>query len=184
MNISHSKAVRLVTSRCFHRYMVAWMIAGVMVLGVIAGTAVRVWAQEPAQPTTEQKPKIHIDWQNGPTTCKLGDIAEITIPEAYKFTDKSGTEKLLQLTHNIASGHELGAIVADQGDWFMIFEFENSGYVKDDEGGKLDADAILKSLKEGTDESNAERAKHGWRPTHVPGGKKQPFDDPKTPNLT
>lgn len=179
MNIRHRKAVRLVTSN-----ILAWMIAGVMVLGVVAGITMRAWAQEPAQPTTEQQPKVHIDWQNGPTTGKLGDIAEIAIPEGYKFTDKSGTEKLLQLTHNIVSGHELGAIVADEGDWFMIFEFENSGYVKDDEGGKLDADAILKSLKEGTDESNAERAKHGWRPIHVAGWQKQPFYDPQTHNLT
>jgi len=162
----------------------AGTVAGLMVLGVVAGIAVRGWAQEPAQPTTEQKPKIHIDWQNGPTTGKLGDIAEITIPEGYRFTDKSGTEKLLQLTHNVVSGHELGSIVADEGDWFMIFEFEDNGYVKDDEGGKLDADAILKSLKEGTDESNAERAKHGWRPIHVAGWEKTPFYDPQTHNLT
>jgi uncharacterized membrane-anchored protein len=154
-----------------------------MAVGMIAGLAVRGWAQEPAQPT-EQKPKIHIDWQNGPLTGRLGDIAEIKVPEGYRFTDKSGTEKLLQMTQNIPSGHELGAIMPDNEDWFMIFEFDDDGYVKDDEGGKLDAGAILKNLKEGTDEANAERAKHGWKPIHVSGWERQPFYDPQTHNLT
>jgi uncharacterized membrane-anchored protein len=178
MNIRHSKAVRLVTSN-----ILASMIAGVMVLGVVTGIAMRGWAQEPAQPT-EQKPKIHIDWQDGPTTARLGDIAEIKVPEGYRFTDKAGTEKLLQLTQNIPSGDELGAIIPDNGAWFMIFEFDENGYVKDDEGGKLDAQAILKNLKEGTDQANSERAKHGWKPIHVAGWERQPFYDPQTHNLT
>src|SRR5258708_31869958 len=139
-------------------------------------------AQEPAQPG--QQPKIHIDWQTGPTVGKLGDIAEIKIPQGYRFSGKDGAQKLLQITENIPNGRELGVIVADDANWFMIFEFSESGYVKDDEGGKLDADAILKSIQEGTEAANKERAKHGWKPFHVNGWERQPFYDPQTHNLT
>jgi uncharacterized membrane-anchored protein len=139
-------------------------------------------AQEPAQPSPQ--PKVHIDWQAGPTVGKLGDIAEIKIPEGYRFSGKDGAQKVLQLTENIPNGRELGVLIANDADWFMIFEFSDSGYVKDDEGGKLDADAILKSIQEGTEAANKERAKHGWKPFHVNGWERQPFYDPETHNLT
>ncbi|HEX4603829.1 MAG TPA: DUF2167 domain-containing protein [Candidatus Angelobacter sp.] len=159
--------------------------AALLGLSIITSTARSGWAQEPAQTDAKpEQPKIKIDWQVGPTTGKMGDIAEIKVPEGYRFTDKVGTQKLLQLTHNLTSGHELGAIVANDADWFMIFEFDETGYVKDDEGDKLDADAILKSLTENTDSANPERAKRGWTPIHVKGWQRQPFYDPQTHNLT
>jgi len=160
-----------------------WLMAGAMFVGLAAAFSARGWGQEPAQPQTQQQgPKIN--WQVGPTTGKLGDIAEINIPEGYAFADKDGAVKILQMTENIPSGRELGVVVSKAGSWFMIFEFRDSGYVKDDEGGKLDADAIMKSMKEGTEEANSERAKHGWKPIHITGWERQPFYDPLTHNLT
>lgn len=141
--------------------------------------SVRGWAQEPA---AQEQPKIHIDWQEGPTTGKLGDIAEIEIPQGYRFAGKAGAEKVLQLTQNLPNGRELGVIVAQGSGWFMIFEFEDTGYVKDDE--KLDSDAILKSMQRGTESANGERAKRGWKPIHVTGWQREPFYDPQTHNLT
>src|SRR4029077_19638210 len=116
----------------------AGMAAGLALTALIVLTssmAMRGWAQEPAQPETNPQPKVHIDWQDGPTVAKLGDVAEINIPEGYRFSGKDGATKLLQLSHNLVSGSELGVIIADGGDWFMIFEFDESGYVKDEEGG-------------------------------------------------
>ncbi len=139
--------------------------------------------QEPAQKESSQ-PKI--EWHAGPTTGQLGDIAEIKIPKGYSFTGKQGAQTLLELTHNIPSGHELGALIPNGEDdqWFMTFEFEDTGYVKDEEKDKLDAPALLKSMQEGTEEANEERRKRGWRAFHVTGWEKQPFYDPLTHNLT
>lgn len=139
-------------------------------------------AQEPAQ--QQGQPKVHIDWQDGPATGKLGNIAEINIPEGYRFADKTGAEKVLQLTQNIPSGRELGVLVANDADWFMIFEFDDSGYVKDEEGGSLNGDAILKNLKDNTESANTERSKRGWKPIHITGWQRTPFYDPQTHNLT
>jgi uncharacterized membrane-anchored protein len=142
-----------------------------------------LWGQEPAQPQPVE-PKIHIDWQAGPTVGKLGDLAEIKIPQGYRFAGKEGAQKVLQITHNIPNGRELGVIVADNANWFMMFEFHDTGFVKDEEGDKLDQDAILKSIQEGTEASNKERSKQGWAPFHVSGWQKTPFYDPQTHNLT
>jgi uncharacterized membrane-anchored protein len=160
-----------------------WIFGCLMAVVVVTGVAVRGWAQEPS-PEAKPEPQVKIDWQIGPTTGKLGDIGEIQVPKGYRFADKAGAIKLLQLTHNVPSGGELGALVSEDADWFMLFEFNEDGYVKDDEQGKLDADAILKSLKEGTDEGNEERAKHGWKPLHITGWQRAPFYDSQTHNLT
>lgn len=142
-------------------------------------------AQEPQSPQQQQQqPKIQ--WQDGPTVGHLGDMAEINIPDGYRFTGKEGAQQVLVLTHNIPSGNELGALIskAENTEWFMIFEFHGTGYVKDDEKDKLDADALLKGMKEGTEQANEDRRKRGWRPLHVVGWDHAPYYDPATHNLT
>jgi uncharacterized membrane-anchored protein len=140
-------------------------------------------AQEPP-PSQQSQPKI--DWQVGPTTARLGNIATLKIPAGYQFTGVEGTRRVLDITHNPASGKELGVVVpqGDNESWLMFFEFEDTGYVKDDEKDKLDADALLKSIKDGTEEANVERQKRGWKPFHVTGWQHTPFYDPITHNLT
>jgi uncharacterized membrane-anchored protein len=133
-------------------------------------------------------PEPEIPFQNGPMVGKLGNIAEIRIPAGYQFTDKTGTRILLDLTHNPASGSEVGALVPavqeEGGVWFAIFEYDEVGYVKDDEKGKLDADAIFESLRSGTEQSNEVRKQRGWKPFHLTAWTKPPYYDERTHNLT
>lgn len=138
-------------------------------------------AQEP--PSQQQ---VKINWQDGPTIGQLGSIAQLKLPAGYRFTGKQGALTVMELTHNPSSGRELGVVIPAGGDvkWFMTFEFSDSGYVKDDDKDKLDSDAILKSIQEGTEAANEERRKHGWKPFHVTGWRTQPFYDPLTHNLT
>ena len=157
------------------------------VLAIAAWFVVSAAAQEQQQQEPQKKePQVKIGWQAGPTTGKLGDIAEIKIPEGYEFADKEGAQKVLELTHNLTSGRELGVIVsrAKDSSWFMIFEFDDTGYVKDEEGDHLDSSAILKNIKENTEEANQERRKRGWKAFHVIGWQVSPFYDPHTHNLT
>ena len=72
----------------------------------------------------------------------------------------------------------------DDDSWFAIFEFDESGYVKDDEKDKLDADAMLQSIQKGTEESNKIRETKGWPPFHVTGWSQKPFYSLETHNLT
>lgn len=129
-----------------------------------------------------------IEWQVGPTVANLGDVAEITIPAGYRFTGRDGAKRIMELTQNPASGKEVGILAPAGSDssraWFVIFEFRNTGYVKDDEKDKLDADKILKAISRGTESANEIRRKRGWEPVHVVGWSKKPFYDPATNNLT
>ncbi len=65
----------------------------------------------------------------------------------------------------------------------MIFEFDESGYIKDDERDKLDAGAMLKSLQENTERSNEMRKERGWPAFHVLGWEKPPSYSTTTHNL-
>lgn len=146
-----------------------------------------------AEDTPATAPKPRIDWVDGPVSARLGDIAEIKVPSGYRFTGKDGTRKFLELTQNPPQGNELGTIIpevskeADGNNsefWFVIFEFNEVGFVKDDDRDKLDADALLKSIKAGTEESNEERAKRGWAAYHVTGWYRPPFYNVSSKNLT
>ena len=129
-----------------------------------------------------------IEWQEGPSTGALGDIARIKIPEGFRFTGRDGVRRFMELTQNPVSGEELGVMVSPSGPgeetWFVIFEFNPIGYVKDDEKGKLDADAILSSLKKGNERGNEERRKRGWATLDLVGWSTPPRYDAITNNLT
>ena len=108
------------------------------------------------------------------------------MPKGYLFTGKKGAQTLLELTHNLPSGDEVGALLpgSEDQDWFVIFEFDQIGLVKDEEKDKLDADKILDAIQKGTEEANSERQKRGWPAFHVVGWERSPFYDDQTHNLT
>jgi uncharacterized membrane-anchored protein len=141
-----------------------------------------------AQKDSASQPK-GIEWQKGPTVADLGGVAKINVPAGVKFADGNGARRLLELTGNPPSGDEVGVMVPDRkpGDeagWTMYFEFDEVGYVSDEDKGKIDANALLDSMKKGTEEANQTRKEKGWIPFHVTGWAKQPFYDEQSHNLT
>jgi uncharacterized membrane-anchored protein len=136
--------------------------------------------QQPAPPK--------IDWQKGPFTAKLGSIAEIKVPQSYEFSDGEGARKYLEITGNPTSGSEIGIVTPvgnDKDDqWVILFDFDETGYVKDDEKSSIDATKLLDELKKDTEQDNEERKKRGWTPFHVTGWQTLPFYDETTHNLT
>lgn len=123
-----------------------------------------------------------IDWKHGPTTGDLNH-ATINVPAGAMFADGPATRKYLELNHNPTNGDELGMVVAEDHSWFVIFDFSDIGYVKDDEKDEIDAEAILKSLREGTEEANKIRRQRGWDAVTVVGWASNPRYEPTTHNL-
>lgn len=123
-----------------------------------------------------------VGWKHGPTT---GDLkhATIAVPEGAMFADGPGARKYLELNHNPTSGEELGMVAAEDLTWFVIFDFSDIGYVKDDEKDEIDASAILKSLREGTAEANKIRSQRGWDTVTIEGWASSPQYEPTTHNL-
>lgn len=124
-----------------------------------------------------------IKWLQGPCVADIGTMAQIRVPANYIFANSDDTKILMELMQNPTSGHELGFLGQADTDWFVVFEFDEIGYVKDDEKASLDADAILKTIKNGTEKGNEERRKRGWPPLNIIGWETKPYYNPVTHNL-
>jgi uncharacterized membrane-anchored protein len=151
----------------------AFAVAAVLAMAVSAS------AQEGQAPPA-------IKWVHGPTTAELGDgLAQIKVPEGYLFADKAETKKIMEMTGNPPSDLEVGLIAPadDAKTWFLVFEFNEVGYVKDDDKDEIDADAILKSIREGTEAANEERKKMGADPIEIVGWFEKPHYDINTHDL-
>lgn len=122
-------------------------------------------------------------WQRGPGVGKIGPHAEVQIPKGYAFLPAADTQKLLESFGNPTSGRELGLIGPDGLDWFVVYEYDDCGYVKDDERDKLDADGMLKSIRAGNDVGNEERKKRGFPTMTIVGWEQPPRYDTATNNL-
>ncbi|MCZ6823695.1 MAG: DUF2167 domain-containing protein [Deltaproteobacteria bacterium] len=141
----------------------------------LAGTG--AWAQEAEGPM--------LNWQQGPMTAPIGsDLASMNIDENYVYLDAEETKRFLEMNENVVGGIELATIAPVVGEWFVIFEFEDSGYISDSEKGDLDAAAMLESLRAGNEMGNEERRKRGWAEYTIVGWQEEPHYDERTNNLS
>jgi uncharacterized membrane-anchored protein len=146
---------------------------------VFAAVAVCAWPL----PTRADEPKPPaLPWVAGPIEAKLGDQAMLKLPQGYQFLGAQETQALLKRMGNIPSGSELGLITAtgDGEQWFMVVRYIDAGYVKDEEAAEWDADALMASIKEGTDEDNKQRQAQGFPPLIIRGWEEKPHYDKAT----
>ncbi len=119
-------------------------------------------------------------WTKGPATGALGDVAEVDVPEGFMLCDGNDTRSILQAFGNIVGTRELGLMAPENFDWFVVFEFDPVGYVKDDEKDSLDADGMLSSIKRGTEAGNKMRAQQGIPPMTIVGWEIPPHYNDQT----
>jgi uncharacterized membrane-anchored protein len=124
-----------------------------------------------------------LGWREGPTSGDLGPRANVSVPDGFRFVGHTGASKFMELTENPSDGDELGVLLHDDS-WFVVFTFDESGYVKDDDKNNLEADKILSSIKKGTEQANKVRAQRGWSTMEILGWQQAPFYDPGSHNLT
>lgn len=121
-----------------------------------------------------------IKWQKGPSSGSLDDIADVHIPDGYVFADGDDTRLLMEEMKNPISDTELGFIAPSTLEWFLVFEFNEVGYIKDDEKNSLDAGAMLKGIQKGNEAANRERTKRGWPILNITGWEQPPRYNPST----
>jgi len=104
----------------------------------------------------------------GPSTVELRDQAKLALPNGYVFIPKPEAARMMRAIGNSTGDDFIGLIFPEAGrDWFVSVQFDDSGYVKDDDAKDWNADELLQSLKDGTEAGNAERAKVGAAPLKV-----------------
>lgn len=115
-----------------------------------------------AQDESAKKVMESVKWQNGPCNASLGNVAELRVPIGYIFAGGADTKKIMDVMGNIPSDQEVGLLAPGSFDWFVVYEFAEVGFIKDDEKNSLDPDALLKNIQKSTAEGNKIRKKRGF----------------------
>lgn len=147
------------------RFVLAWLMLFPAVLA----------AQNSAQDELRK-----LAWQTGPTEGRIGTKATIKVAPGYVFLDEKNTSRFLQLAGNPPrDDHYLYA--PESLNWFAVFSFDATGYVKDDE--KIDPDELLKTIKASDGPGNQERKRLGISPLYTVGWEVPPHYDTDTKRL-
>lgn len=124
-------------------------------------------------------------YQTGTITLKDG-IATLTVPAGFKYLDPEQSNYVLHnLWGNPASESSLGMLLPEhlgpltEGAWVFDIEYQEMGYVKDDDADEIDYDELLKTMQQEMADGNAERAKLGYEPVTLVGWASAPFYDQK-----
>jgi len=128
-----------------------------------------------------------LKYQQGTIDLKNG-LATINLPESFRFVDAAGTETLLTgIWGNPPSGKKsLGMIVPagfdpfDNDAWCVVIDYEEDGYVKDNDAEKINYTKLLKQMQEGLQQANAERVKSGYPSLELVGWAAAPRYDKET----
>jgi uncharacterized membrane-anchored protein len=143
-----------------------------------AAPALAKGKSEVVDPTT--KAIMALDWKRGPAPQAVTSRATIQLPPKAMYLDAAGTSKFLELTGNLPEP-ESYTIAAEDLSWFAVVDFNEMGYVKDDE--KIDPDALLKTMRDQQLEANTQRAAQKLDALVVKGWSVVPHYDAATHNL-
>jgi len=115
----------------------------------------------------------------------VGDgIATIDLPAGFKFLDKDQSATVLvKLWGNPDATGVLGIIFPEQDDvmqdssYAFVVQYDDIGYVKDDDADKIDYDDLMKNMKTEEVDDNKQRVKEGYQPAYLIGWAAKPFYD-------
>jgi len=99
-----------------------------------------------------------LNWKTGSQIGRIGTEASIALSPDLGFLGSADTRRFLELNGNPPRDDHY-TLAPKSLRWFSVFEFDRSGYVRDDE--KIDPDELLTILKQANKEGLAERRRLG-----------------------
>ena len=118
--------------------------------------------------------------KKGPVDVPLMDEAVLHVPDGEVFVPQPQADRLLNMFGNPGTNPEMPGIILPRdpkANWFMPVRFHKAGFIKDDDAKSWNADDMLKSFKEGTEEQNKEREKAGEPGLEIVGWSETPRYD-------
>jgi uncharacterized membrane-anchored protein len=117
--------------------------------------------------------------KQGPADVTLGDEAVLHVPAEMAFIPKAEATVLMEAWGNSSNERFFGLVVpkSESQDWVISIDHTAEGYVKDDEAKDWDKDALLQSLKDGTEEQNKVRKEKGLPELEIAGWIEPPAYD-------
>jgi uncharacterized membrane-anchored protein len=152
--------------------------------GAVCVSAGMAAAEQAPYPQTEEALQAEYDslgWQFEPTTYQLATShSNMTLPQGYVLLTGDDAQRMLYLDNGVEFPATEAIVASTQDGSYVSFEYFDSGYVSDGDWSELDADVLIDEIRESTEASNEERAKHGVAGLHVKEWRERPRYDAET----
>jgi uncharacterized membrane-anchored protein len=125
-----------------------------------------------------------LKFEHGVIKLKNG-VAQLTVPQGFKFLNAEQAKTVLVDLWGNPDGDDVSlgllmpenvSVMSDSGYVFNV-QYDEIGFVKDDDADKIDYNDLLKQLKEEAVEDSKERVKLGYEPIQMIGWASPPYYD-------
>jgi uncharacterized membrane-anchored protein len=161
-------------------------VAAVVILFTVLGSP-SAFAQAAPPSEASRKAELAAAWRAagnagsaGPNDVALIDQATLKLPANYFFVPKAEGVRVLRALGNVISDSTVVGLVVGthQNDqWVVVIRYIKEGYIKDDDAKNWNADELLKSISDGVEEANKDRAARGFPEVQVIGWVEPPGYD-------
>ena len=123
-----------------------------------------------------------LSYQTGHLTLP-GGIGELTVPAGYRYLDSAQSRRVLTKYWHNPNGTSLGMLFPkdrgplDDNSWAYVIEYDEMGYVKDDDANDIDYADLLADMQKDVAEENPEREKAGYEAVYLMGWGANPYYD-------
>ncbi len=128
-------------------------------------------------------------YQRGTVQLKNG-IATLKIPEGYKYLDTKQSKRVLENLWGNPPGTTIGMLFREDENpvgvnltYAIEIEYENDGYISDDDAKDINYEELLKDIQDDISKSNPERKKQGYPTMELVDWAAPPFYDETTKKL-
>lgn len=134
--------------------------------------------------------RSYVDSVEGSFTYQRGEVAlsngvaKLALPTGFKFLDEAQTRQVLvDLWGNPNAEGCLGMIFPEEdgvlkdGGYAFVIQYDEIGYVEDDDADDMDYAELLTSLQEEEAEENKQRQEQGYEPAYTIGWASEPYYD-------
>ncbi len=162
------------------------------ILSLLLAVATAVAAQETAPDEAQIPPELkqalsELKSESGVVVLKDG-LARLNVPDSLRYLGPKDAETVLvKIWGNPPSEEKpLGMLLpagktpVSEGAWGVIIQFEESGYIKDDDAAKINYADLLKQMQEDTRKANKERQNQGYPAIELVGWATPPRYDAST----
>jgi len=121
---------------------------------------------------------------HGPADVPWIGQATLRLPEGYVYVPRPQADQIMEAYGNSHDDRFLGLVFpGKEGNWFVVAQYEASGYIKDDDAKDWEVDELLASLREGTQAQNERRRELGVGELEIVGWAEKPAYDAATHRL-
>ena len=177
-----SYEIRFVVCRSrFHSF--RWLTLGFALMAMTPGADGRRRVQRRGADAKAQQAIAlfrSIEWQDGPGDRPAWHDRRNQDSRGLSFHRQDGARKWAELNENIPSNSDMGVLMPKaKAGWFIVFTYEDSGHIADDEKGNLDAAAILRiaSPRQQRRECSSDASEAGLRWISSDGKQQPAYED-------